>query len=112
MKKTLAVVAGLMLATPALACPYADGQAYNAAAAQVDEAEGTKLVLAVEGLGGHGCAAKLVKAVEGLDGVNAVAVNYQTGEAKVAFVDGTTDQDAILKAIQEAGYTAKVATAA
>ena len=111
MKKTLTIVAGLLLATPALACPYSDGQAYNAAAAQVDEADGTKLVLAVEGMSGHGCAAKLAKAVEDLDGVKAVAVNFQTGEAKVAFVEDTPDKDAILKAIEEAGYTAKVATA-
>lgn len=110
MKKTLAIVASLMLATPAFACPYEDAQAYNAAAAQVDEAEGTKLVLAVEGMNGNGCAGKLTKAIEGLDGVNAVAFNYQTGEAKVAFVDGKTDKDAILKAIEEAGYTAKVAS--
>jgi copper chaperone len=112
MNRALVIAAALMFSAPAFACPYEDAAAYQTAAAQVDEADGTKVVLNVEGMTCGSCSTKLSKTMVEVDGVTAAAFDYQTGEAKIAFVEGKVDVDALIKAIEDAGYTAKVATAA
>ena len=51
--------------------------------------------------------AKVATALKGVDGVLAAAVDYQTGEAVVAFDGQKTDAAALLAAITETGYTAE-----
>ncbi len=106
------VFAALLFSVPAAACPMQDAQAYQQAAEKVDATEGTKVVLAVSGLTCGSCSDKLTKELTALDGVKAAAVDYQTGEAKIAFVEGETDVDALIKAIEAAGFTATVSTPA
>ena len=99
---------GLLVATPALACPMADAAAYQTAVQQVDAANGTKVSLAVDGLAGGGCSSKVVAALKGLDGVVEAAVDYQSGQAKVAYDAQKVDTAKLIAAISQAGYTAKV----
>ena len=105
-------VAAPFVVSPAAACPMQDAQAYQQAAEKVDASEGTKVVLNVEGMSCGSCSDKLTKELTALEGVNAAAVDYQTGEARIAFVEGTTDVAAGIKAIEAAGFTATVSTPA
>jgi P-type Cu+ transporter len=63
--------------------------------------------LAVQGMTCGACAAKIEKELNGLTGVEA-AVNYATESAMVAFDSGAVTQDAVLAAIEHAGYGARV----
>jgi P-type Cu+ transporter len=63
--------------------------------------------LAVQGMTCGACAAKIEKELNGLEGVEA-AVNYATESAMVAFDSGAVTQDAVLEAIEHAGYGARV----
>lgn len=100
--------ATLLLATPALACPMADKADYEAAAEKVQAAEGTKLVLAVEGMHCGACSEKIVAALTAIDGVVAAAADYQTGETKVAVDASKVKAEALLAAIKGVGFTATV----
>ena len=104
-------VAAPFVVSPAVACPMQDAQAYQQAAEKVDASDGTKVVLSVVGLTCGSCSDKLTKELTALAGVNAAAVDYQTGEARIAYVEGKTDVDALIKAIEAAGFTATVNTA-
>ena len=112
MTPVLALLGTLFVATPAVACPMADAAAYQEAAAAVDAAKGTKLVLAVQGMTCGDCSEKLAKMVMAVEGVAKAAFDYQTGEAKIAFSDAKTSPEALLKLIEDAGYTASITPSA
>ncbi len=63
--------------------------------------------LAVQGMTCAACAARIEKKLNGIDGVEA-AVNYATESAMVAY-DGTSlEQSALIQAVVDAGYGARV----
>jgi Cu+-exporting ATPase len=62
---------------------------------------------AVQGMTCGACAAKIEKELNGLIGVEA-AVNYATESAMVAFDSTAVTQDAVVAAIEHAGYEARV----
>ena len=110
MLRSLVLGAALFVATPALACPMADAAAYQAAAEKVDAAGGSKVSLAVEGMHCGDCSEKVVSALKAVDGVLEVAVDYQTGTARIAFDAGKTDATKLAAAVSATGYSAKVAS--
>lgn len=107
MLRTLALSAALFVSAPALACPMADAAAFAKAAEQVQAADGTKVSLAVTGMGGNGCSSKVVAALTSLEGVNAVAVDHQSGAAEIAYDAGKVDVAALVSAIETTGFKAE-----
>ena len=67
----------------------------------------TEVEFAVQGMTCGACAAKIEKELNGLVGVEA-AVNYATESAMVAFDSSAVTQDAVVAAIEHAGYGARV----
>ena len=63
--------------------------------------------LAVQGMTCGACAAKIQKELNELTGVEA-AVNYATETAMVAFDGGSVSEATVIKAIEHAGYSARV----
>ena len=78
MFKALIIASALFLAAPAEACPMADAAAYKVAAAEVQEAEGTKLTLKVDGMHCGDCSNKITAALKKVEGVNAAATAERT----------------------------------
>lgn len=62
---------------------------------------------AVQGMTCGACAAKIEKELNGLVGIEAV-VNYATESAMVAFDSSSVTQDAVVAAIEHAGYGARI----
>ena len=91
----------------AYACPMADAAAYKADVQKVEAAKGIQLAYTVKGMTCGACSEKVNEAILGVDGVVASAVDYQTGEARIAFDDKKTDEKAIFAAIQGTGFKAK-----
>ena len=92
------------------ACPMADAAAYKAAVQEVKATKGTHVAFNIAGMSCGDCSMKINKAINKVDGVTASAVDYQTGEARVAFDSSKTSEDAILAAIQGTGFKAKKVT--
>ncbi|NOY29727.1 MAG: Mercuric transport protein MerT [Planctomycetes bacterium] len=66
-------------------------------------------VFAIEGMTCEGCSAIAAKAIRGVSGVLAVEVSYENGLAVVGTEVGrTVPKDAVLKAIEGAGYTGSI----
>ncbi len=103
----LSLALGLFLSAPTFACPMQDAAVYQEAAKTVAATEGTQVAFSIEGMSCGDCSAKVVTALNGIDGVNAAAVDYQTGEARVAFDAAKTNPEALLAAIQKVGYKAE-----
>jgi copper chaperone CopZ len=57
---------------------------------------------------GH-CQAKVQTALQAVQGVYSAIVDWQDGEAEVDFNDDAVTTDALLTAVQQAGYGAKLA---
>lgn len=108
MLRSLFIVAGLFVAAPALACPMADAAAFAKAAEAVQQAAGTKVSIAVQGMHCGDCSAKVTAALQGIDGVEAVAVDYQSGAAEVAYDPAKVSPDELVKAIVDTGYQAEL----
>lgn len=108
--RSLLLGVALFVAAPALACPMADAAAFADAAAKVQASTGTKVTLSVEGLTCGDCAGKVMTALNGLTGVVASAVDYQTGRTDVSFDASKIKPEALVAAIQKAGYKAKIST--
>ncbi len=106
MLRSMLVAAGLFIATPALACPMADAAAFAEAAKAVQEAAGTKVSIAVQGMHCGDCSSKVTAALQGVDGVEAVAVDYQTGAAEIAYDADKVSVDTLVKAITDTGFEA------
>lgn len=62
--------------------------------------------LAVEGMTCGHCAASVRKALEGVAGVDSAKVSL---EASKAWVEGTPDPQALIDAVREEGYGARLA---
>lgn len=108
--RTLLFGAAILFATPALACPMADAAAFNESAAKVQAAEGAKLTLAVDGMHCGSCSEKVTAKLTSIDGVVAAATDYQTGRTEIAYDASKVKVDALLAAVKDVGFTAKVAT--
>jgi copper chaperone CopZ len=119
MFRSLVLVAGLFVATPALACgggAACDKSHCNMSAntdvtealAAVDAAAGDKLALEVTGMKCGSCSGKITAALKALEGVNAAAVSHTTGEARIAFDASKVDADKLIAAIKQLGFEAKV----
>ncbi|MEY3656007.1 MAG: Copper-translocating P-type ATPase [Actinomycetota bacterium] len=63
--------------------------------------------LALQGMTCGACAARIEKTLNGIDGVEA-AVNYATESAMVAFDGTSVEQSALIQAVIDAGYGARV----
>ena len=101
------VVFSVRLIFDATACPMADAAAYATAAAEVQGADGMKTAFTVAGLTCTSTSAQVADALKGVEGVLAAAVDYQTGEAVVAFDNAKTNPEALLAAISKTGYAAE-----
>ena len=104
--RALFLSVALLFSVDALACPMADAAAYQTARMEVKNTDGEQLAFALEGMSTGGCSSKVVDALKAIDGVNAAAVDYQTGEAVVSINADKTNADAILAAIAAIGYEA------
>lgn len=104
--RTLFLSVALLFSVDAFACPMADAAAYQAALQEVKATEGTQVAFKVDGMHCGDCSTKVVTALKGVDGVNAAAVDYQTGEAIVSIDASKTNADALLAAITEIGFQA------
>ncbi|NOY25365.1 MAG: heavy-metal-associated domain-containing protein [Oligoflexia bacterium] len=111
MFRSLVLGAALFVGTPALACPMPGASTYPVDAARVDAADGSKIAISVEGMKCGACANKVVTALKGLDGVIDAAVDYQTGQAHVAFDSTKVDGPKMVATITKIGYPAKLDTA-
>ena len=125
MFRTLTVLAATSFLSVALACggpktasgksgcPMAAAQALASQQQAVQDAAGTKVDLAVQGLTCGGCASQVQAALMGIDGVEAAFVNHEDGKAKIAFDAKKTSLDALIAAVTSAGdYQAAEAAAA
>ncbi len=65
-----------------------------------------KLSLKIENMMCENCIANVTKALEGVGGVTDVKVKI--GSAKLEYDEAKTDEAAIVKAVIDAGYPAKV----
>ena len=65
-------------------------------------------ILNVEGMSCNHCTASVKKALEGLDGVKEADVSLEGKNAKVE-LDKDVADEALVKAVEDAGYTAKIA---
>lgn len=65
-------------------------------------------ILNVEGMSCNHCTAAVKKALEGLDGVKEADVSLEEKNAKVE-LDKKVADEALVKAVEDAGYTAKIA---
>ena len=92
------------------ACPMADAAAYKAAAQEVKASKGTHVAFMVKGMSCGDCSEKINNAIQKIDGVTASAVDYQTGETRVAFDATKTSEAAIMAAITGTGFKAKKVT--
>ncbi|WP_262177282.1 CopZ family metallochaperone [Haloarcula laminariae] len=61
--------------------------------------------LTVDGMSCEHCEQSVEEALSGVEGVTAVAVDLEGGAATV---EGDADEDALVAAVDEAGYTAEV----
>lgn len=68
----------------------------------------TDVTLEVAGMQCDGCASSVGEALESVAGVSRVDASLDGGEARVA-ADDATSQDALVNAVEEAGYTAVIA---
>ncbi|HMV67013.1 MAG TPA: heavy-metal-associated domain-containing protein [Myxococcota bacterium] len=107
--RTLALTALLAVSAPALACPMADAAAFASDLEKVTQAPGTKVSLAVTGLSCGDCSSKVATSLAEMAGVNAVAVDYQTGRAEIAYDAAKVKVDALVARIKSLGYAAQVA---
>ncbi|MBS4021191.1 MAG: copper ion binding protein [Dethiobacter sp.] len=68
----------------------------------------SKAVLKVEGMTCSACARSIEKALQGTEGVVEAGVNFPAKKAYITFNEGITGTDALLTAVESAGYTAIV----
>ena len=54
------------------------------------------------------CSEKVTAKLSGLEGVHAAATDYQTGRTEIAYDDGKTNAEALVKAVKDLGFKARV----
>ena len=86
----------------------ADAAAFTDAKTAVEQSAGAKATLAVDGMHCGDCSDRIVAALTKIDGVNAAAVDYQTGEALIAFDAAKTNLPFLLATIKDVGFKATV----
>lgn len=64
------------------------------------------MVLKVEGMSCNGCVTSVTKVLQALSGVAAVEVSLEKGEAVVGFEESQLDREAMIAAIDDAGFRA------
>jgi copper chaperone CopZ len=107
--RALFLSVALLFSVDAFACPMADAAAYQTARQEVKNTDGEQIAFSLDGMSTGGCSAKVVTVLTSIDGVNAAAVDYQTGEAVVSINAEKVDADAVMAAIVAAGYAASKA---
>lgn len=68
-----------------------------------------QVTLAVSGMSCAACAAKVQKALLGVAGVRQAQVDVATGKVVVTVDETKADQQAMIKALEQAGYRAQIA---
>ena len=68
----------------------------------------TKKTLLIEGMTCAACSARIEKVLNKIDGVTGANVNLSTNKAIVEFPSGLIDDNALIKAVEKAGYKAEV----
>ncbi|EAG1698567.1 copper chaperone CopZ [Listeria monocytogenes] len=63
-----------------------------------------KLILNVEGMTCSHCEARVTKALSEVNGVKSAVVSLDEGTATVEFEQGQVTEDALIDAVEEAGY--------
>ncbi|EAC2401517.1 copper chaperone CopZ [Listeria monocytogenes] len=63
-----------------------------------------KLILNVEGMTCSHCEARVTKALSEVNGVKSAVVSLDEGTATVEFEKGQVTEDALIDAVEEAGY--------
>ncbi|EJE2786791.1 copper chaperone CopZ [Listeria monocytogenes] len=63
-----------------------------------------KLTLNVEGMTCYHCEARVTKALSEVNGVKSAVVSLDEGTATVEFEKGQVTEDALIDAVEEAGY--------
>lgn len=66
-----------------------------------------KTTLQVEGMSCAHCQKRVEEALKAVKGVKAARVNLEEKSAEVTFVPAKTSRDALVKAVEAAGYTAQ-----
>jgi len=118
MTRSLFLVLGLLVATPALACgggscdkshcKMKSAEEVSSALAEVDAAKGDKLTLTVQGMKCGACSDKVTAALKAVDGVHAAAVSHADGQARVAYDAGKVEVAKLVAAIEALGFRAEV----
>ncbi len=101
------LLAFLSISAPSYACPMADAAAYKTAHEKVVKAEGTQLAFHVKGMTCGSCSEKVNKAIQEVEGVVASAVDYQTGEVRIAYDGRKTTEKTLTEALKKTGYKVK-----
>lgn len=119
------LLSAVLYAPAALACPGEDGATADAsheggAGCHMPSAEattaalpkdGTHKTLAVDGMHCGACADKVKTALMGVDGVRGATVDHASGKVVVSFDDKKTNLDALVKAVNNTGFQAKIGQA-
>lgn len=111
----LLLIASLFVSSAAYACPGNANcgscpmpTAHAATATAAPLPDGTKGQLEVTGMKCGSCAEKVKSALMGVDGVRGANVDHATGKVDVSFDDKKTNLDALVKAVNNTGFQAKL----
>ncbi len=107
MKKLLTTRSLVIAAT--VAALAAAGWVGGALAAQGEKASTVTSIFTVAGMTCGGCEAGVKVKVKKLDGVKDVAASYKEGRATVTYDPKKVSHEQIIAAIEELGYSAKLA---
>lgn len=67
------------------------------------------VTLEIQGMHCDGCAERVKRVLERETGVRQAAVSFTTGQAQVTYDEQAINTDRLQRAIERAGYTARVA---
>jgi copper chaperone CopZ len=104
--RSLALGLLVVVSAPALACPMADAAAFASALEKVQASSGTHLSFTVEGMSCGDCSSMIARTLSLMPGVNAAAVDHQTGRAEIAYDGSKLKADMFVQAMQALGYKA------
>lgn len=114
----LLLLASLFVSSAAFACPGNENCGScpmpTASAAKSTTAAlpaGTQGNLDVTGMHCGSCADKVKTALMGVDGVRGATVDHASGKVVVSFDDKKTNLDALVKAVNNTGFQAKIGQA-
>lgn len=70
----------------------------------------TTLHLSILDMTCGGCTASVQKAVQALDGITSISIDLPSRQAVIGYDEAQIDQDAILQAIDDAGFEPEIIT--